>query len=261
MSLSHRSLRPALAAAGALSACIAPTVSVDATGGPIGLSGSFGASNGGPVVATDLGALGVDGHDGGFLPRVHFDWRGIHLSVGGLFTNRAGDGVLAGEIALGGTVIQAATPVRTGLDLEVGTATVTWDFVPDPRVELGLGFGLHLIDLEASVTALATGESARTDELMPVPFLAARANLVDWPLGAGLTLGKVDLGLPGLDLEAFDLDAFVEWRAFGDGARETGYLVLAYRQLDLFAEYDDVDSGVVADLALRAWTLGLRFRF
>ena len=59
----------------------------------------------------------------------------------------------------------------------------------------------------------------------------------------------------------FDLDAFVEWRAFGDGARETGYLVLAYRQLDLFAEYDDVDSGVVADLALRAWTLGLRFRF
>ncbi|MEZ6018108.1 MAG: hypothetical protein R3F49_23585 [Planctomycetota bacterium] len=96
---------------------------------------------------------------------------------------------------------------------------------------------------------------------MPVPFVAARLNLVDWPVGAGVSFGKLDIGLPGLDLETFDLDAFVEWRAFGDGQRETGYLVLAYRRLDLFAEYDDVDSGVLVDFTVDALSLGLRFRF
>lgn len=245
----------------ALAGCIAPEVSVTASGGPIGLAGRFGASSGGAVETTDLGSLGVGGDDTGFLPRVDFDWRGVHLSLAGLFTNRRGDGVVGGELTLGGAVIAASTPVRSSLDLEVGTALLTWDLVPTERVEAALGFGLHLVDLEASVEALATGERAATDELMPVPFLAARAALVDWPVGAGLSVGKLDLGLPGLDLETFDLEAFVEWRAFGRGERETGYLVLAYRRLDLFASYDDADSAVVADFTLDALTLGLRFDF
>jgi hypothetical protein len=244
-----------------LAGCIAPEPSAHLVAGPIGLSGRFGASSGGTVQATDLGDLGVDGHDTGFLPRMDWDWKGIHLSVGGLFTNRAGNGTVAGTLEIGGTTIPASSPVRSHLDLEVGTAVVTWDLVPHPAYEAALGFGLHLVDLEATVTATATGDRVRTHELMPVPFLAARLDLVDWPVGVGLRLGKLDLGLPGLDLETFDVDAFVEWRAFGDGRRNTGYLNLGYRRLALLAEYDDVDSAVIADFTLEAVTLGLRFHF
>ncbi|MEZ6018107.1 MAG: hypothetical protein R3F49_23580 [Planctomycetota bacterium] len=146
----------ALAAASALG-CITPEVSTTLAGGPIGLSGAFGASSGGAVDATDLGSLGIEGHDGGFLPRVDLDWKGIHLSLTGLYTNRRGLGELDGELSLGGSVISASMPVRTALDLEVQSAVVTWDLVPSERYELALGFGLHLVDLDASVGGARDG--------------------------------------------------------------------------------------------------------
>ena len=175
------------------------------------------------------------------MPRLDVDWEGVHFSAAALFTNRRGDGLLSGEVSVGGTTLAGNLPVQTSIDLEVLTTAVTWDMIPSDWYEFGLGFGLHLVDFDTSIQDVATGEIARTKELFPVPVIVARFNFKDWPLGAGLSIGKLDLGLPGLDLETFDVDAFVEWRAFGTGERETGYLVLGYRRLNLAAEYDDAD--------------------
>jgi len=227
----------------------------------LSLEGEFGAAESGSSTHSDFDALGLGDEEYAVLPRVDFDWGPTHVSAGYFDVGFSGRGRTEGEIQIGGQTFAAGLLVDSTFDLEAVSGVITWDVLPLGPLELGLGFGLSLVDLDLQLVDVATEDRLGTDERFPIPVIAARLGLNGGPLGLGATLGAVEVSVDDGDLDVLDLDVYGEYDLLGGGRHLAGRLILGYRSFGIDASYEYGDSRVDAEVAIRGPYLGLSLSF
>ena len=243
------------------SACSLPSASVTPRLLFGSLDGDLAASDSGASASTGTDELGLGGRDEAFSPRADLGWSGAHLSLSVLASSFEGSGTTAGEITIGGTTIAADRDVESALDLSAYSGVVTWDLAPPKLVEAGLGFGVTVVDFDFALRDTGTGERVSSDELLPVPLIAARVGVHPGRFGLTAALGYLELSYDDTDARVIDLDLAGEMRLFGGDHRLSGRLVVGYRLFDVEADYEDDGSEVHADVAIDGPYVGLSFAF
>jgi hypothetical protein len=169
-----------------------------------------------------------------------------------------GDGTL--EADFGG--LTAATDVTTELDLALHRAVLTFDVAPTDLIEVGLGFGVSVIDLEATVTereALIPGDVRESvDEVLPVPLLAARVGGRLWRFDCEALVAGMQVDLDGDEATYVEVDLNGRLSLFGSHGGINGSLVVGWRAIEVEADYEDGGEEVEADLSFRGPYLGLQ---
>jgi hypothetical protein len=224
--------------------------------GPIEAEGSLAASTSGASSASDLSDLGIDEESAVFQPRVDFAWGGMDVVVQSWSAEFAGTGSLTGDFDLGGTTIPAGDDVDTSIDLRTFDADVTWDVVPGDMVDLGLGLGIKLLDVDLRVTSLTTGDEVSTDEVVPLPVLALRGEVEVGDFALQADVSGLALDVSSVDVRVLDLDLAAAWR-FGELGGVHGELALGWRSTDFELAFEDQGSEVDAELAFSGPFLGL----
>lgn len=242
-----------------LGSCL-PRLAVMPRYGPVDVDGELGISDSGTVAKGSLSEAGFEEDDGVVGAVVDLKWGSPHLMVSTQSSTHDGDGRLETTLSQDGVTIPAGTAVSSDLDLGLHQALLTFDLVPGD-LEVGIGFGVTVVDFDASITDPGSGESVSTDETVPIPVLAARA---------GTRLGR--LGLEGVvsgmavnssDVEAaiLDLDLSARWHLFGGEDHLNGSIVLGYRTVALEADYEDDDDEVELDATFDGFYLGFQVVF
>lgn len=239
--------------------CSGPRVDVMGRYGQFDVDGQF-AATAGPITSSNTAAeVGIVDDDGYFGGRADFKWGMPHLIVSGQATDHSGSGVLSSTIDLDGTTITAGTAVDTTFDLGLYNALLMFDFLPTDVFELGLGFGIGALDLDAQF--VGGGNTIATDETLPVPLIAAcgAVQLSRFELAALLSgmSGSVD----GNDLTYLDLDAFGRVGLIRPDDRGRISLLVGYRYLDIDLEYEDEGDNVLFDMEFQGPYAGLEVSF
>ncbi|MEO1699116.1 MAG: hypothetical protein AAFU73_17630 [Planctomycetota bacterium] len=250
----------AVAASATLAACSAPSASVMPLIGSLGISGDLSIQDqsslvGGASANSTFDELGLDDEAAiGALVRVGF--AGAELSVAGIGVDFSGRGTTNSEFDFEGITINADTDVETDIGLQMARALFTWDVLPLPGVDLGLGLGATLIDLDFRLRDVTTGETIETDQLIPVPLLGARAAWTWGPVKLRADAGGLIAEYDGNEATVLDgeISAAVD-------VLQTGQLTAGYRVTRIDAVYDDSDARIDADLGLEGYYIGLRFGF
>lgn len=240
-----------------LTGCGAPTAKVMPFIGSFGLNGDLAIDDRMGASASssfeDLG-LGDDEATLGGLVRVGLG--GAELSVSALGINYEGRGMTQGEFEIAGQVIAQDVAVDTDVDVTMARGLVTWDLIPVGGVDLGVGIGATVIDLDFRLQEVGGPNNVQTEQLVPVPLIGARAA---W------TWGPVDLraDVGGLIIEYGDDEAtFIDGEVSASvNVYDVGDLVVGYRITRIDAEYNDEDARVVADFDLEGFYLGAQFSF
>lgn len=241
-----------------LAACAAPQLNVTPTYGQFQPDGDISyIDTSGVIPATvdnSVSDLGLDDDESIVGVRADFKWGLPHLTVSTQSTGWDGDGTLSAEF--GG--IPAAAAVSSELDLALHRFVLTWDLLPTDNLELGLGFGVTVADIEAQVEDVGTSTVESSDEVAPIPVLALRA---------GARLGRFDLEalVSGLSADTGDVDAtFLEtdlnarMALFGAPGSVNGSIVLGWRQTDMRFEYSDGVNDADLDLTFDGVYFGLQ---
>ncbi|MDG1983198.1 MAG: hypothetical protein P8M11_01385 [Planctomycetota bacterium] len=241
-----------------LTACGAPSASVTPFIASVGINGDLAVGDGaGTSVASTFDDLGLDDNEAVVGGLVRLNFAGAELSIAGYGVDFAGTGTATGDFEFQGSVISAGTNVASDVRLNTARALFTWDIIPLDGLDLGIGFGATLLDLDLSLRELGgAGTSIQSEELIPVPLLAARAA---W------TWGRVDLRADagGLVIEydeseasIFDIGVSAQVDLFG-----VGDLVVGYKTMKIDAEYSDDDARIDTDLDLDGYYMGVQFSF
>ena len=244
--------------ASALAAC-APTLGLQARYGTFDVDGDVGIASGSVTSDNSVDAMGIEEDDSVPSVRGDFQWGTPHLTVTLQESTHDGDGRLEAEISEGGVTIPAGSRVSTDLDLGLHTAYLTFDLIPGDW-ELGVGVGVVAIDLDLATTD-ELGNTVTTDELLPVPVIAARVHGELGPVAVEALAGGMTYSEGDDEITFLDLDANGSLRILGSGDRATGWLTLGLRYADIDAEYADGGEEVTADLQLTGPYLGLRLAF
>jgi len=254
---------PCLLLAAASAACSTPSASVTPRIGQAEIDGHVAVADSGQTLADNTldEALGLGKDESAPGLRGDLDFGSPHIVLAWGQTKNGGDGTLTGELSDDGVTLPGGTEVATTVDLDLYTAIVTWDVIPSDMFELGLGFGIHVADLEALVASRdpLTPGSILVDETLPIPVLA---------LQAGFAIGRFDLAalLSGIAVEVdddeatfYDVDLMARFRFLEKGVS----LAIAggWRFTRLDAEYDDDGDSADVDLKLSGPYLGLTLGF
>jgi len=134
---------------------------------------SLSGSSGGAGIAIDFeSALGLEernwGGIGGFLWRMSERWR---LEVEYFQLNRSASRTLATQVDWGNQSFPIGATVNSTYDFSDARIGVGYSFFKRPDKELGVGFGLHMAKIEASIEAAGLGADA-ADVLAPLPVLS-----------------------------------------------------------------------------------------
>lgn len=78
------------------------------------------------------------------------------------------------NIRFGDQVFTIGTPLRTELELQIIKAAYTYSFVRNNKVDVAITAGLHIMDTQARLTALNTGNFDEGDTTAPLPVIGAR---------------------------------------------------------------------------------------
>lgn len=243
-----------------LPAC-APTIWGMARYAEMGLDGDVLIADAGVSASNDFDALGLDDEEStpGFVG--DFKWGSPHLTVSQQSSSFSGDGTLDATISIGGDTISAGADVASDLDLGLTNATLTFDILPTSMLELGVGFGVNLIDVDAKFVEDGTGETVETDEMLPAPVLAVRGGAALGPVEIQGLLSGISYDGGDESIEYFDLDLYGRYSFLGGNNRLSGSLVLGWRESSLDVEYEDDDSDVELDLGYSGPFVGLQLRF
>lgn len=225
------------------------------------LEGHFGASETGSAIESDLDSLGLGGSDGSFSPRIDLAWLGVQLSLSSLGMSYSGRGETDVVVEFDGIRIVKGARVDSALDIGMTTAALTWDLVPGDRLDLGIGFGVTLLDLEVDITEIASSEGVDVSETFPVPHVAATGVLRFGDFGVGADIAFMDVSVDDVDLTWLDYDLHASYHLFRGAERLSGRLVLGYRSIDIDASYVDGNTDVTTDLALTGPYFGVSFSF
>ncbi len=224
----------------------------------IGIGGMLGEADstfrstrdGRPPVDLDMNDLDMDEEASsvwGSLTWQFADSWGISASYSGFES----DGTVSASE--GGNFGDVEWEVNTFLDsdlsLDLYIIDLHWDFIRTERTNVGIGLGLHIADLEASIGATITADidgqpvdppldlgtdTAAVTAPLPNVILRAGHRFGDsWYLGG--TVGYFTLNVDDIDGELISLRGSLEWRP-GGGAFGAG---LGYQ----FVDVDVEDSG------------------
>lgn len=253
----------ALILAASCAACSSPRFSVEPRVAVPEPSGHLAAAAPGEALAANdvESALNLDADDAAPGIRADIELGSPHVVLGWMQSGSDGDGTLTGQLSDDGVVLPAGTDVATDFELGVASGIVTFDLVPTETVEVGIGFGVHVVDLDASVTSRDSGNPGRIDleTTLPVPVIA---------LQAGVDFGRFELrGLAsGMDYSSsgdsatfLDLDVGARFRILGEGV--TGSLTLGWRHSRLDARYEDDDDNADVDLRISGPYFGVAIGF
>jgi len=244
-----------------LSSCV--SVSAIPRFGRLDLDGEVGINDAssGSSASNSISDTGLD--DDRSVPgaRVDLEAAGMTTTFQLSSSSHGGTGTLTADLDDGTTSIPAGSTVRSDLDLLLGEAIVTWDFVPGDTVELGLGFGATLFDVDAQFQDTGSGDTISTDEVLPLPLLAARVGVALGDFDVSLLAGGFAIEIDDDDATFVDVDLMARWKVFGAAGRRVGAIVLGYRHVELDLDYDDDDAAVELDLELSGPYLGFSLGF
>ena len=241
--------------------CGLPSASVTPRYGVLNVDGTFQADIGGGGTKSDLDELGLGDDVDTFMPRADVQWSGMHLTIAGSSTDFDGNGTTGGTITIDDVTIPANADVYSDFRFTSIGAFFTWDFVPTDLVDVGLGFGVSYIELDAKITEDTTGEKIESDESAPVPVLVGRLGSEFGRFAVSGLVGVMDLDVDDVDATIIDLDVSGKFHMFGGEDHLGGWLVAGYRRYDIDADYDDGDSKVKADFVLDGPYVGIEITF
>ena len=209
--------------------------------GEIALSGSAGGA--GVDSTNSVEALGLVEDEGVPGLRADVAWGPSRWTLAWQQSEHGGSGTLEAEISDDDASIAAGTDVDTVFDMGLGELLVTFDLVPGDTVELGLGLGAAVFDLDVSVTDPASGDSVDPDEsAFLAPLVALRGGVRFGRFDLEALLGGIDLTYEGDSASLYDLDVLARVNLFGTPGRAHGALALGYRLVDLDVDYDEDDG-------------------
>lgn len=236
-----------------LISCSAPQITAGLDYSPLTADGSVSlASGGGASLDNSLSDVGLDEEADTIAGRADFKWGLPHLTVLTQQSSWDGSGTLSADF--GG--IAAGTTVNSDLDLGLHRAILTFDIAPTDLLELGLGFGLSYVDLQAAVKSGVLTESI--DEQLPVPVLALRAGGRVWRVDLQGLLSGMSGQIDGDDANYVELDLNAKLALFGEYEDFHCALVLGWRSFDLELDYDDGGDRIEADLTFQGPYVGLQ---
>ncbi len=246
-----------------VSACSAPRIAIEPRIGQPDVSGHVAAASPGqPLLSNDVeGALSLDQDDAALGLRADFEFGSPHLVLAWTRSENEGDGTLTGELSDDGVVLPVGTDVATNIDLGLFSGILTFDVLPTETFELGLGFGVHVVDLDGDVVSRDGGNpgTIQIETTLPIPVLA---------LQAGVDLGRFEVSglLSGMTFHAdgdeatfYDFDVGARFQLFGDTL--TGSIAAGWHYTRLDAEYEDEDDNADVDLRLSGPYLGFQIAF
>jgi hypothetical protein len=198
---------------------------------------SLGPSSGGTGVIVDFeNTLGLDDRNlsaiGGFLWRMTDHWR---LEVDYFSLNRSATRTLSSQIEWGDLgVIPAGTSVTSSYDFSDIRVSAGYSFFKRRDKELGVGIGLHVAGIDASVQA-SGGSAESSDVTAPLPVLnlyGAFALTNEWAVRFRLDWLSLNYDIYSGDLRNTSIDVLYQpFRNVGFG--------LGVRSFVLDVEIDD----------------------
>ncbi|MDF1838101.1 MAG: hypothetical protein P1V35_09550 [Planctomycetota bacterium] len=244
-----------------LPSCFAPAIDGTARYTQLSPDGTLAISDAAIFTSNSLSELGLDDKEGVPGAQVDFQWLGPHISVSTQSGSWSGTGVMSGEFSDGTNTIPIGANVDSELDLGIHSAIITWDFLPGDA-ELGLGFGVDLLDMEGSFTDQGTLQVIDFDESLPIPMLAIRANVHVGSIELGGHLAGFEIDYDGDEAQFIDLDVMGRYHFIGGDTRASGSLVLGFRSITLDVDYEgDGAERVIADLDFTGPYIGGQLSF
>ncbi len=257
------SLKALLALALGLSsgACSAPTATAMPLLASIGLDGDLSIRDnssglGGASANSSFDELGVGENEAGFGGLARIGFGGAELSIAAVGLDFEGSGTTQSQFEFNGEVIAANTDVNTDIGLQMFRGLFTWDLIPIGGVDFGIGVGATLLDLDFDLQDTAGLARVRTDQLIPVPLIGARAAWTWGPVNLRADVGGLVIKYDGDEATVLDgeISAGVELLDIGD-------LVVGYRVTRIDAVYEDENAKVDTDVGLEGYYFGLQFGF
>ncbi|MHC4378177.1 MAG: hypothetical protein ACYS26_16375, partial [Planctomycetota bacterium] len=223
-----------------LAGCSTPHVDLTPRVGKLSLSGDFSVvtQTAGPPATTisgsnSLEALGLDEDGTEFLPRADVDAGPMLLTIDHLDFSTTGEGTIDQDIVFDGITFNATETVTSAIDLQITRGVLTWDFVPTDAVDVGLGFGVGYVALDASIED-ASNNRAQTNESTPYPFIAGRVGTSFGDLEAEALVTWIGVDVDDVDASLLDLDITARYNLLGVlDEHLSGWIVLGYRWVDL----------------------------
>lgn len=233
-----------------LAGCSTPHIDLTPRVGNLSLTGDFSVvtESGGPPPVTITGsnsleALGLDEDGTEFLPRADVDVGPMLLTIDHLDFSTTGQGTIDQDIVFDGITFNATETVTSAIDLQITRGVLTWDIVPTDAVDVGLGFGVGYVALDASIED-ASNNRAQTDESTPYPFLAGRVGTSFGDLEAEALVTWVGVDVDDVDASLLDLDVTARYNLLGVlDEHLSGWIVLGYRWVDLELDYSEDEGG------------------
>lgn len=235
-------------------ACSAPGISVEPRYGRLDARGDLAlTSAGSPVVQNSLSDIGISGEETALGLRVDIPFGSPHITLGTDSAEWSGTGVVSDF----GGIAGANVAVDSKMELAVHRALVTFDVLPVPDFELGLGLGVNAVDLKSSVTDPLTSTEEKIDQLIPIPVLAARLRVHVWRLDFEALVAGLSADVDGNHARYLDTDLSASIKMFGMGPVDALFSA-GYRRIDLNADYKDGSDSVAADMTFDGLYLGLK---
>lgn len=258
-----RPLPAATLLAAALAGCSAPRLAVEPRVARPSVSGHIAVADPGePLAPNDVeGDLDLEEDDAAPGLRADLEFGSPHVVLAWSRSENGGDGTLTGQISDDGVVLPAGTDVATSVDLGLYSALVTFDLVPSEAFELGVGFGLHVADLEATVVSSDAGNpgTVRLDTTIPIPVLALQAGFEVGRFEVSGLVSGLYYAADGDEATFYDIDLGARFRVLGESS--SLWLAAGWRYTRLDAEYEDSDDEADVDLRLSGPYLGLTVSF
>jgi hypothetical protein len=240
----------------ALLASCAPQFMIAAQYGPITPTGDIGVTTGGGSgnQQNSLGDLGLDGAADTAALVGDFKWGSPHLTVGLQQSSWSGSGRLGEDY--GG--ITAGTQVHSDADLGLYRGVCTFDLLPTDLVELGIGFGVSVVDLKAKTKDTGGTIDEKIDQVFPLPLLAARGGFRIWRIDVQAIVAGISGSTGGDNVTYFEGDLNGRFSIFGRPGETNGSIVLGWHRTHFNADYKDGNDDVEADLTFDGPYLGFQ---
>lgn len=244
-----------------LGACSAPTAKVMPFVTSLGIAGDLSIQDnssmiGGATANSSFDELGVGDDEAAFGGLARIGLGAAELSVAALGIDFEGTGTTTSTFEFGGNSIGANVAVDTDIELQMARALFTWDLVPIGGVDLGIGVGATLLDLQFNLEEQGGLATINTEATIPVPLIGARAAWEWGPVDLRADIGGLVIEYDGDEATVIDgeLSAAVEFLGVGD-------LVVGYRLTRIDAQYEDEDARVDANFDLEGYYFGLQLGF
>ena len=241
--------------------CSAPAFDVAPRYGSFDLEGHFGITSNatGEVPISDMNRAGI-GKDDGFLGlKAEVDLGAPVFSLSTQQTDHGGSGVVDNDLMSGGDTILAGTPVDSDVEFGLHQLLATFDVVPGDTIDVGIGLGVTVADLDAVMTG--GGDTIDTERTLPIPVLALRAKVDLGDFEATGLISGFDISVDGDQVGFLDLDLAAQYRLFGGEDRLAGSIGLGYRLVNLGVEYEDDGDRIDTEFRFRGPYVALVFGF